>query len=140
MRQIVYDNIMKLIKENRSSVRKTVYGMKYVLYGKDDYTILSLYRDSHKIKLFINGKLFASESLRKPVWPFDTTYEHRQQLYQIRRALEGQTTKYQIARNFSAKSRSRCGATPKQTDELQRAWFNSCKINYEMCSNVGYSR
>lgn len=140
MRQIVYDNIMELIKHNRSTVEQTQNGTRYVLHGTYGSPILCLYQDNRKIKLFVNEKLFASDSLRKPAWPFDTTYEHRQQLYQIRRALEGQTTKYQIARNFSAKSRARCGATPKQTDELQCAWFKSRKIDYAMCGNVGNSR
>ncbi len=140
MRKIVYQNIMKLIKENHSSARQTLHGTRYVLRGEYGTTILSLYRDPYKIKLFINDVLFASESLKKRVMPFDQTYEHLQQLYKIERALKGEPTQYAIAPNFSAKCRARCGATPKQTGELHLAWSKSCKINYVMYDALGNSR
>ena len=140
MRQIVYDNIMELIKHNRSTVEQTQNGTRYVLHGTYGSPILCLYQDNRKMELFMNEKLFASESLKKPAWPFDQTYVQRCQLNKIKHALEGNPSTYQYAPNFSAKSRAHRGATPKQANELQVAWFKSRKIDYAMCGNVGNSR
>ena len=140
MRQIVYDNIMELIKENCSVTEKTKTGVKHTLYGTRGNVILSLYQNNRKIELFMNGKLFASESLKKPIMPFDQTYVQRCQLHKIKHALEGAPSIYQFAPNFSAKSRARRGATPGQVEALQVAWFKSHAINYEMCGKVGNSR
>ena len=140
MRQIVYNNILDLIKENRSSVEKTKNGTRYVLRGHRGNVILCLYQDNNKIKLFVNEQLFASESLKRKSMPFDLTYVHRHQLYRIKRALAGQPYEYGIAPNFSAKSRAHCGATPNQVSALRVAWFKSDNTNNELCSKLGNSR
>ena len=140
MRQIVYNNIIELIKNNKKIQEKTKNGMKYNLVGARGDTILSLYQGKHKIKLFVNNTLFASASLKKKPWPFDQDYAHTKQLYSIKYTMEQHPVPLHIAPNFSAKYRARAGATPKQVDTLLVAWFKSHKTNEEMCKALGNGR
>ena len=141
MRTIVFNNIIELIYANQGHVTEqpTNNGIKYTLRGQKDIPILSIYQNARKIELFVNGELFASDSLLHRAMPFDPTYDQRQQLYKIRRALKGEDVSYKLTPNFSAKCRGKYGATPKQVDALQAAWLKAHNTNAQMCTRLGHS-
>ena len=145
MRQIVYNNIMKLIKLNTVDAEKTKTGIKYVLRGKDDAEIFSLYSNTHKIELYIDNKLFASAP-RTHTTMYDQNYEHYRQLWYIKRMMDDMCGLRKMLslspyiQNHSVKHRNHFGATPTQTKALQKAWYKSWVVNHEMCGALGHSR
>ena len=136
MRQIVYNNIMKLIEKNHSVEQQTKNGTKYVLYGTRQTPILSLYSNNRKIELFMNDELFASA--KTPTTLFCEQSTHFHQLSNIKDALSNQPLHY--PKNDIHGIKYSFGATPKQTNELQLAWWKSYRVNYEMCNALGNSR
>ena len=136
MRQIVYDNIIELIKENHSATEQTKTGKKYVLYGKDGNPILSTYSNYRKIELFINDALFASA--KTPTTLFQKHSAHLHQLYNIESVLSGQGPNFDT--NDTRTHKYKMGATSRQTNALQIAWFNSRKINQQLYNNIGNNR
>lgn len=136
MRQIVYDNIIELIKENHSTTEPTKTGTKYVLYGKDGDPILSTYSNYRKIELFINDALFASA--KTPTTLFQKQSSHLYQLYNIEAVLSGQGPSFD--NNDTRTHKYKMGATARQTKALQIAWFKSRKMNQQLYNTIGNNR
>ncbi len=136
MRQIVYDNIIELIKNNDSVCETTNTGIKYTLYGHRKNVVLSTYSNNRKIELFIGEKLFASAN--KSVTRFSDQSADVQQLYNIERALNGMPLHYIDGAIRVVKHHH--GATPQQTRLLQNAWWKSRSVNRAMCSALGNQR
>ena len=136
MRQIVYNNIIQLIKNNTSVQELTKTGIKHTLYGYRGQVILSTYNNDHKIELFIGDKLFASAKVSRTLCNDQSA--HLYQLYSIDNALCGKP----IANITKAPTtlKQNMGATPLQTQLLQNAWWKSKITNHEMCSALGNSR
>ena len=135
MRQIVYDNIMEIIKRNESWGKQMRNGVKcFLVYPNGNQVILSTYRNHRKIELFLGDKLFAS--CKTPTL-FNKEFAHYHQLYNIECALRGcpnttELNKWGIKRTH--------GTTPAQTAELMSAWIKSPNINHKMLCNLGNAR
>ncbi len=135
MRQIVYNNIMQLIKNNKSVQELTKTGIKHTLYGYRGQVILSTYSNNHKIELFVGDELFASAKVLHTLC--DDQSAHLYQLYHIENALSGKPI---VPNTDTTAVKYHMGATPLQTQLLQNAWWKSTITNHEMCSALGNQR
>ena len=136
MRQIVYNNIMELIKHNCSIKEDCKTGEKYTLYGARNNVILSTYSNKRKIELFVNNVLFASA--KATINASGCQSENQHQMYNIEATLSDRALPFNVYENVNRKHIR--GATPNQTIALQVAWWKSYETNQKMLSALGNSR